>query len=73
MPNPGDFPLYVLEDYEIITEVWIIFSMGCFKLSNFTFAKVVLGHAENTLYKCKNYLQKRLQQQKKNLAVYAQQ
>ena len=57
--------LYVLEDYEIITKAWIIFSMDRFKLLNSTFAKVMLGHAEHLLYKCKNnYLHKREEQKK---------
>lgn len=45
--------LYVLEDYEIITQLQITFSMECFKLLNSTFAKVVLGPAVHLLYKCK--------------------
>lgn len=68
MPDPSDFPqcLYVLEDYEIITDVWIILAMVYFILLNSSFAKVVLGHAEHLLYKCKhNYLHKREKQQKK--------
>lgn len=62
MPNPSDFPraLYVLEDYEIITEVWIMFSVDCFKFLNCSFAKVVIGHAEQLLYEHKKtYLRKR--------------
>lgn len=55
MLNPSDFPraLYVLEDYEIITEVWTMFSVDCFKFLNCSFAKVVIGHAEQLLYEHK--------------------
>lgn len=68
MPNPSDFSraLYVLEDYEIITEVWIMFSVDCFKFLNCGFAKVVIGHAEQLLYEHKQNLptQKKKIQQK---------
>lgn len=51
MPDLSGFPcaLYVLEDYETITEVWVAFSVDCFKLLNCSFAKVVIGHAEQVL------------------------
>lgn len=72
MPNPCDFPraLYVLEDYEIITEVWIMFFEDRFKLLNCSFVKVVIRHAEQLLYeRRKTYLGKRKKNYRKLLAV----
>lgn len=51
MPNRSDFPhpLDVLEGYEVISEVWVMFSVDCFQLLNCSFAKVVIRHAEQLL------------------------